>query len=138
MCFQGYGNASEGTRNGRLRESAALQGNGALAHINFSQMFKREVDKQPTQYLARHIVIATTVDVPHVADSMRLGWANISDRSGGGPPTSNWDRPQMSDEDKVALPDFQMVVDLHAGKTPLTGTLHQHQSYASNEEEGGI
>ncbi len=44
-----------------LRESARPQGNGVLAHINFSQMFEFERDKQPKQYLARHIVIATTV-----------------------------------------------------------------------------
>jgi len=34
--------------------------------------------------------------------------------------------------------DFQMVVDMHAGKTPLTGTKNHHQSYASNDEEGAI
>jgi hypothetical protein len=31
-----------------------------------------------------------------------------------------------------------MVVDMHAGKTPLTGTRRHHQSYAVNESEGGI
>ena len=46
-----------------LRESAKPQGNGVLAHINFSQMFEVERgEDQPKQYLARHIVIATTVD----------------------------------------------------------------------------
>ena len=34
--------------------------------------------------------------------------------------------------------EFQMVVDLHAGKTPLTGTTLHHQSYASNEAEKAI
>jgi len=29
-------------------------------------------------------------------------------------------------------------VDMHAGKTPLTGTTRHHQSYATNEEEGAI
>lgn len=55
-----------------LRQSARTQGNGVLAHINFSQMFEQEGgENQPKQYLARHIVIATTVDarrgtpVPH-------------------------------------------------------------------------
>jgi hypothetical protein len=34
-----------------------------LAHLNFSQMFEREGgENQPKQYLARHIVVATTVD----------------------------------------------------------------------------
>jgi hypothetical protein len=44
-----------------LRESAQPQGNGVLAHVNFSQMFEFERDKQPKQYLARHIVVATVV-----------------------------------------------------------------------------
>lgn len=46
-----------------LRTHARQQGNGVLAHINFSQMLKREADKEPPQFLARHIVVATTVDV---------------------------------------------------------------------------
>jgi uncharacterized protein YbjQ (UPF0145 family) len=50
-----------------LRANARNQGNGVLAHINFSQMFEREVDKQPKQYLARHIVVATTVDAKRSA-----------------------------------------------------------------------
>ena len=44
-----------------LRKNAKPQGNGVLAHLNFSQMF--EFEKNETkQYLGRHIVIATTVD----------------------------------------------------------------------------
>ena len=47
----------------QLRESARPQGNGVLAHINFSEMFEVEGgERQPKQYLARHIVIATVVD----------------------------------------------------------------------------
>ena len=34
--------------------------------------------------------------------------------------------------------DITMAVDMHAGKTPLIGTKPHHQSYASNEKEGGI
>jgi uncharacterized protein YbjQ (UPF0145 family) len=45
-----------------LRANARNLGNGVLAHINFSQMFEQEVERQPKQYLARHIVVATTVD----------------------------------------------------------------------------
>ena len=45
-----------------LREDARPQGNGVLAHINFSEMFEVERENEPKQYLARHIVIATTVD----------------------------------------------------------------------------
>jgi len=92
----------------QLRESARPRGNGVLAHLNFSQMFERETevnDRKITEYLARHIVIATTVDA-------RRG---------------------------TPLPhEFKMVVDMHAGKTPLTGTARHHQSYATNESEGGI
>jgi uncharacterized protein YbjQ (UPF0145 family) len=44
-----------------LRSHARTQGNGVLAHLNFSQMFLSEQNKVP-QYLARHIVVATTVD----------------------------------------------------------------------------
>jgi len=47
-----------------LRKHARDQGNGVLAHINFSQMFEGEGSEalRSKQYLARHIVIATTVD----------------------------------------------------------------------------
>jgi uncharacterized protein YbjQ (UPF0145 family) len=92
----------------RLREDAQWQGNGALAHVNFSQMFESEVDNNGTkqkQYLARHIVIATVIDQPRA-------------------------QPMPH--------DFQMVVDMHQGKTPLVGTKNHHQSYASNDEEGPI
>ena len=49
----------------QLRESARTRGNGVLAHLNFSQMFDREREvngQRLNEYLARHIVIATTVD----------------------------------------------------------------------------
>jgi hypothetical protein len=50
-----------------LRHHAKPQGNGVLAHVNFSQMF--EVERNETkQYLARHIVVATTVDTRRGAD----------------------------------------------------------------------
>jgi hypothetical protein len=92
----------------RLREDTKWQGNGALAHVNFSQMFDSEAEQngqKRKQYLARHIVIATVIDQPRA---------------------------------KPLMHDFRMVVDMHAGKTPLTGTKPHHQSYATNEEEGGI
>jgi len=91
-----------------LRDAASTQGNGVLAHLNFSQMFdrEREINEQKVkEYLARHIVIATTVDAKR----------------------------------GVPLPhEFKMVVDMHAGKTPLAGTTRHHQSYATNEQEGAI
>jgi hypothetical protein len=62
-------------------------------------------DVKLKEYLARHIVIATTVDA-------RRG---------------------------TPLPhEIKMVVDMHAGKTPLTGTTRHHQSYATNEQDGAI
>lgn len=88
-----------------LRKNAREQGNGVLAHVDFSQMFEIERDKQPPQYLGRHIVVATTVDA----------------RNGAPFPH-----------------ETTMVVDMHAGATPLAGTTRHHQSYVSNEEEGAI
>jgi uncharacterized protein YbjQ (UPF0145 family) len=88
-----------------LRAHARAQGNGVLAHLNFSQMFEREGQQGVKQYLARHIVVATTVDA----------------RQGTGLPH-----------------EIRMVVDMHAGATPLTGTAQHHQSYQSNESEGAI
>jgi len=89
-----------------LRRSAQGQGNGVLAHVNFSQMFEFEGgENKPKRFLGRHIVIATTVDA------------------------------------RASVPfihDITMAVDMHAGSTPLTGTRQHHQSYASNEKEGGI
>jgi hypothetical protein len=89
-----------------LRASAQRQGNGVLAHVNFSQMFEFEGQNDgPKRYLGRHIVVATTLDARR----------------------------------SVSIPhDIKMVVDMHAGATPLKGTARHHQSYASNEEEGAI
>ena len=88
-----------------LRAHARTQGNGVLAHLNFSQMFEGEGQQGVKQYLARHIVVATTVDA-------RRG---------------------------TPLPHHvRMVVDMHAGGTPLVGSAQHHQSYQSNESEGAI
>jgi hypothetical protein len=48
----------------QLRAHARSQGNGVLAHLNFSQMFEDEDpnNEGKKRYLARHIVVATTVD----------------------------------------------------------------------------
>jgi uncharacterized protein YbjQ (UPF0145 family) len=89
-----------------LRRHARDQGNGVLAHVNFSQMFEGErEERQPKQYLGRHIVIATTVDARRGA--------------------------QFSH-------DIAIVVDMHAGRTPLVGAELHHQSYEMNDDEGGI
>jgi hypothetical protein len=87
-----------------LRINVRGQGNGVLAHVNFSQMFEGE-EAERKRYLARHIVIATTVDARRGAQFPH---------------------------------DVAIVVDMHAGKTPLTGTTRHHQSYQMNDEEGGI
>lgn len=50
-----------------LREAAARQGNGVLAHAQFGQLLRRERDKQPPNYLGRHIVIGTVVDTRKAA-----------------------------------------------------------------------
>lgn len=89
-----------------LRTSCQRQDGGALAHINFSQSFKIERDKQPTDYLFRHIIVGTVVDKSNLS-----GPGAIKNRS----------------------LDTKIVVDMHAGKTPLTGHGVHHQSYAANE-----
>ena len=87
-----------------LRRNAQPQGNGVLAHLNFSEMFEFE-QNDIKRYLGRHIVVATTVDAKR------------------GQPLPH---------------DIKMVVDMHAGSTPLVGRRPHHQSYASNDEEGAI
>lgn len=60
----------------QLRESARPQGNGVLAHVNFSEMFEGEgEDDRPKRYLARHIVIATVVDSQRAALQHPIGIA---------------------------------------------------------------
>ena len=54
-----------------LKKDAARLGDGVLAHTHFGQLLKREGgDKQPPQFLGRHIIIGTAVHtrqdpVPH-------------------------------------------------------------------------
>ena len=107
-----------------LRRDARGQGNGVLAHVNFGQMFKIERDKQPIRFLGRQIVVATTVDAPRPRKPANMPW---------GPP------PWGESKARPAVPhEIGMVIDLHAGRTPLTGRARHHQSYASNEREGAI
>ncbi|NIJ08824.1 uncharacterized protein YbjQ (UPF0145 family) [Sphingomonas vulcanisoli] len=47
-----------------LRDHAAAQGNGVLAHTHFSQLIRQERDKAPPAYLGRYIVLGTVVDTP--------------------------------------------------------------------------
>lgn len=89
--------------NTNLRKNTKIQGNGALAHINFNQMLAHKAPKESTRYLARTIVIATTVDTPL----------------------------------QTVIPhDFQMVIDMHTGKTPLAGPPQEYQPHTSGEADG--
>jgi len=107
-----------------LRRNAAGQGNGVLAHVNFGQLFKIEGGNQGQRFLGRQIVVATTVDAPKPRKPANMPW---------GPP------PWGESKARPAVPhEIGMVIDLHAGRTPLTGRARHHQSYASNEREGAI
>ena len=87
-----------------LRADAARQGTGVLAHTNFGQLIRQEVEKQPPRYLGRHIVMGTVVDtrprdgVPHhiqtvvdmrddlsplLNESKSAGGYNLNEREGG-------------------------------------------------------
>ncbi len=46
----------------QLRHSAAQSGNGVLAKTHFGQLLAIEREKQPPNYLGRHIVIGTAID----------------------------------------------------------------------------
>ncbi len=73
-----------------LRRNARDQGNGVLAHLDWSQMFEVESGEgQPTRYLGRHIVVASIVDgrpggwVPYeigMALDMRAGETPLTGR----------------------------------------------------------
>jgi hypothetical protein len=102
-----------------LRRNAAGQGNGVLAHVNFGQLFRIETNDQK-RFLGRQIVVATTVDTPRRNSTASGPW-------GGGPKPG----PAMPHE-------IGIVVDMHAGGTPLTGRARHHQSYGSNERDGAI
>jgi hypothetical protein len=107
-----------------LRRNAATQGNGVLAHINFGQLFKIEVDNQPKRFLGRQIVVGTTVDAPKPRKLANMPW---------GPP------PWGASKARPAVPhEIGMVVDMHAGRTSLSGHTRHHQSYAWNEQDGAI
>ena len=88
-----------------LRQKAARQGNGVLAHTHFGQLLRRERDKQPPAYLGRHIVVGTVVDtrpgarVPHPIEmvvDMRDGLSPL--RSPDGPKRSAYENDVMDQE----------------------------------------
>jgi len=78
-----------------LRADAGRQGNGVLAHTQFGQIIKQEVDNQPDRYLGRHIVIGTVVDtrsgagVPHHITTVVDMRDELSPLNGGGTASHN-------------------------------------------------
>jgi hypothetical protein len=101
----------------------------ALAHVQFSRILKLEgeglgpsayADRARghvgARYAARHVAIATTID----QGSKKSREDAMKAHSG-----------------TVPSHGFTMVVDMHAGKTPLANTTSHHQSYRMNDEEGG-
>lgn len=89
-----------------LRADAARQGTGVLAHTHFGQIIKREIEKQPDQYLGRHIVVGTVVHtrpgerVPHDIESVvdMLDDASPLIRAKAGPAMN-----YMNDEEEGAI-----------------------------------
>jgi Putative heavy-metal-binding len=80
----------------QLRSHARGQGNGVLAHLNFSQMFEDEVNDRK-RYLARHIVVATTVDARRGA-TMPHDVRFVVDAHAGGTPLTGTKQHHQSYE----------------------------------------
>jgi hypothetical protein len=79
-----------------LRQDAATQGNGVLAHTHFGQLIKQEVEKQPDRYLGRHIVVGTVVAC-QPGDALRLGIESVVDMN-------DEVSPLFGGEEKVTMP----------------------------------
>jgi len=77
-----------------LRVHARRQGNGVLAHLNFSQMFEDEVNNSP-RYLARHIVVATIVDARR-GTTLPHDFKFVVDVHDGGTPLTGTERHHQS------------------------------------------
>jgi hypothetical protein len=87
----------------KLRESARNRGNGILAHTEFSEMAE-----SGEMVCARYIVIATTVDIG--ANDVASRKAAVNGNGGA-----------------MAPPTIVNVIDMRAGKSPLSGTAQHHQ-----------
>ncbi len=75
----------EGVRRNALRElqrDAQRQGNGVLAHSHFGQLLKIERDKQPPQFLGRHIVVGTVIHTRRSATNARIDVKTVVDMRG--------------------------------------------------------
>lgn len=74
----------------QLRLAAQVAGTGVLAKTHFGQLLRIEQDKQPANYLGRHIVIGTVVEtrrgdgVPHHIEMVVDMRDELSPLSGGG------------------------------------------------------
>ena len=85
-----FWNAIRRAAHADLRQAAARQGNGVLAHTQFGQLIRQERDKQPPAYLGRHIVVGTVVDakphapVPHAIGQVVDMRDTLSPLRGGG------------------------------------------------------
>jgi uncharacterized protein YbjQ (UPF0145 family) len=78
----------------QLRTHARSQGNGVLAHINFSEMFEDE-NNGNKRYLARYIVVATTVDARR-GTSLPQEFRFVVDAHAGGTPLTGTTRHHQS------------------------------------------
>ena len=89
-----------------LRQDAARQGNGVLAHTHFGQLIKREVEKQPDEYLGRHIVIGTVVEARR-GDRITFGIETVVDMQGDRSPltrdATEPPLPYLNDEQEGAI-----------------------------------
>jgi uncharacterized protein YbjQ (UPF0145 family) len=110
-----------------LHQNAGMQGNGVLAHVNFGQIFEIERNNGPKEFLARQIIVATTVDTKRERIDMDTQSMSVAEKRRISTLMHYRGTP-------VPL-SFQMVVDMHAGRTPLTGTAQHHQSYKSQQIE---
>jgi uncharacterized protein YbjQ (UPF0145 family) len=89
----------------QLRTHAWTQGNGVLAHVNFSQMLEGEGRSGRKSYLARHIVVATTVDARR-ASALPHDIRMVVDVRAGGTPlvgTKRHHQSYASNEEEGAI-----------------------------------
>ncbi|MEP6938261.1 MAG: heavy metal-binding domain-containing protein [Rudaea sp.] len=107
-----------------LHQNAGVLGNGVLAHVNFSQIF--EVERNNTkEYLARQIIVATTVAAKRERPDIDMKAMSVVEK--------RRISTLMHYRGSPVPLNFQMVVDMHAGRTPLSGTAQHHQSYKSQQ-----
>jgi hypothetical protein len=69
-----------------LAHDAQLQGDGVLAHTHFGQLFRREIENNPPQFLGRHIVIGTVVQIGRADAATLPPVRTVVDMRDGGSP----------------------------------------------------